>query len=145
MGAGRGPKGKGKGATGPQGQAGPGMGAHRGGQVKGRGAGGGVPPQPDVQPVRCITRGIQQMPAHNTHHHHPDHAHLYNIDPDAGELIPSQPTRPQHQPPPCAESGAGTDGLGRGGGPGTAPAPQAQAPQGEAARGAGGAWSWDRD
>ena len=80
LGAGRGPKGKGKGATGPQRQAGRGMGARGGGRVEGRGAGGGPPPQQDVQPVRCIPPGIRQMPAHHTHHHHHHHHHhLYNI------------------------------------------------------------------
>ena len=77
-----------------------GMGARGGGRVEGRGAGGGAPPQPDVQPVRCISPGIQQMPAHHTHHHHPHHAHLYHIDPDAGELTPPHPQLPQHQPAP---------------------------------------------
>ena len=91
-GTGKGPKGKGKGAAGPKGQAGRGMGAQGGGRGEGRGAVGGAPPQPDVQPVRCIPPGIQQMPAHHTHHHHHHHHHhLYNIDPDAGELVPPQP------------------------------------------------------
>ena len=78
------------------------MGARGGGRVEGREAGGGAPPQLDVQPVRCIPPGIQQMPAHHTHHHRPHHHHLYNINPDAGELIPPQPPRPQHQPAPPA-------------------------------------------
>ena len=97
QGAGRGPKGKGKGATGPKGQTGQGMGARGGGRAEGRGAGSGAPPQPDVQPVRCIPPGIQQMPAHHTHHHHHHHHHLYNIDPGASELIRPQPPRPQHR------------------------------------------------
>ena len=145
VGAGRGPKGKGKGATGPQGQAGRGMGARGGGRVEGRGAGGGAPPQPDVQPVRCIPPGIQQMPAHHTHHHHHHHAHLYNIDPSAGELIPPKPPRPQHQPAPPAPRAEPVRMASAGGGRGAAPAPQAQGPQREPARGAGGARSWDRD
>ena len=104
VGAGRGPRGKGKGATGPQGQVGRGIVAQRGGRVEGRGARGGAPPQPDLQPVRCIPRGIQQMPAHHTHHHHHHHHHLYNIDPDAGELIPPNPHDPStSQPPPHRE------------------------------------------
>ena len=96
----RGPKGKGKGATGPQGRAGQGMGAWGGGQVEGRGAGSTAPPQPDVQPVRCFPPGIQQMPVRHTNHHHPHHARLYNIDPDAEELMPPQHPRPKHQPAP---------------------------------------------
>ena len=137
VGAGRGPKGKGKGARGPVGQAGRGMGSRGGGRVEGRGAGGGAPLQLDVQPVRCIPPGIQKMPAHHTHHHHPHQAHLYNINPGAGELIPPQPPRPQHQPaPPAATSlpraelvrmasarggagrGAGAAGTGAAGGAG---------------------------
>ena len=76
MGAGKGPQGKGKGAGGHQGPTGRGMGATGGGRSAGRGTGGGAPPQPDVQPLRCIPPGIQQRPAHNTHHHHHHHAHL---------------------------------------------------------------------
>ena len=96
--------------------------------------------------MRCIPPGIQQMPAHHTHHHHHHHHHLYNIDPDASELVPPQPPRPQHQPaPPRAESGAGADGFGGGGGRGAASAPQAQGQRGEPARGAEGARPWGRD
>ena len=145
QGAGWGPKGKGKGATGPQGQAGRGMGARGGGRVEGRGAGGGAPPQPDVQPVRCIPPGIQQMPAHHTHHHHHHHHHFYNIDPDAGEFIPPQPPRPQHPPAPPARTAEPARMASAGGGRGAAPAPQAQGQQGEPARGAEGARPWDRD
>ena len=119
MGAERGPKGKGKGATGPQRQAGRGMGARGGGRVEGRGAGDGAPPQPDVQPVRCIRSDIQQMPAYYTHHHHHHHHHLYNIAPDAGELIPPQPPRPQHQPaPPAPRAELARMASARGGGGG---------------------------
>ena len=149
VGAGKGAQGEGKGATSPQGQAGRGMGARGGGRVEGRGAGGGAPPQPDVQPVRCIPPGIEQMPAHHTHHHqHHHHHHLYNIDPDAGELIPPQPPRPQHQPAPPQHrerSRRGWPRRGGGGGRGAAPAPQAQGQQGEPARGAEGARPLDRD
>ena len=146
QGAGRGPKGKGKGATGPKGQARRGIGARGGGRVKGRGAGGGAPPQPDVQPLRCIPPGIQQMPAHHTHHHHHHHHHLYKIDPDAGELIPPQPPRPRHQPaPPAPRAEPARMASAGGGGRGAAPAPQAQGQQGEPARGAEGARPWDRD
>ena len=101
-GTGKGPKGKGKGkGKGPKGQEGRGTGAQGGGRGEGRGAEGGAPPQPEVQPVRCIPPGIQQMQAHHTyHHHHHHHHHLYNIDPDAGELIPPQPPRHQHQQAP---------------------------------------------
>ena len=123
QGARRGHKGKGKGTTGPQGQAGRGMGARRGGRVEGRGAGGGAPPQPDVQPVRCIPPGIQQMPAHHTHQHHHQHHHLYNIDPDAGELICPQPPRTQHQPAPPAPRAEPARMALAGGGRGVAPAP----------------------
>ena len=147
QGAGRGPQGRGKGATGPEGQAGRGMGAQGGGRVKGRGVGGGAPPQPDVQPVRCIPPGIQQMPAHHTHHHHHHHHHhLYNINPGAGELIPPQPPRPKHQPaPPAPRAEPARMVSAGGGGRGAAPAPQAQGQQGEPTRGAEGARPWDRD
>ena len=118
-----------------------------GGRNEGRGAWGGAPPQPDVQPVECIPPGIKQMPAHHTHHHHHHHAHLYNIDPDAGELIPPKPPRPQHQPAPPAPRAepARMASAGGGGGRGAAPAPQAQGPQGGPPRGAGGARPLDRD
>ena len=145
QGAGRGPKGKGKGATGPKGQTGRGMGARGGGRPEEMGAGGGAPPQPDVQPLRCIPPGIQQMPAHHTHHHHHHHRHLYNIDPGAGELVPPQPPRPQHQPAspePRAEPARMASAGGR---RGAASAPQAQGQRGEPARGAEGARPWDRD
>ena len=145
QGAGKGPKGKGKGAAGPKGQAGRGMGARGGGRAKGRGAGSGAPPQPDVQPVRCIPPGIQQMPAHHTHHHHHHHHHLYNIDPDAGELVPPQPSRPQHQQAPPAPRAEPARMASAEGGRGAAPAPQAQGQRGEPARGAEGARPWDRD
>ena len=146
QGAGREPKGKGKGATGPKGQTGRGMGARGGGRAEGRGAGGGAPPQPDVQPVRCIPPGIHQMPAHHTHHHHHHHHHLYNIDPGAGELVPPHtPTTPAPASPPRAESGAGADGLDGGGGRSAASAPQAQGQRGEPARGAEETGPWDRD
>ena len=117
-GTGKGPKGKGKGkGKGPKGQEGRGTGAQGGGRGEGRGAEGGAPPRPEVQPVRCIPPGIQQMPAHHTyHHHHHHHHHLYNIDPDAGELIsPPTPTTPAPASPPRAEGGAGAGGLGGGG------------------------------
>ena len=124
LGAGKGPKGKGrKGDVGPRGQAGRGAGAAGGGHGEGRGTGSGAPPQPDVQPVRCIPPGIPQMPAHHAHRHHHHHTHLYNIEPGAGDLIPPQPPRPPHQPAP----------------------PAAPEPQAEPARGAEGARAWDRD
>ena len=82
LGAGRGPRGKAsKGDAGPWGQAWRGIGAGGEGQGAGRGTGSGAPPQPDVQPVRCIPLGIQQMPAHNAHHHHHHQAHLYTLVP----------------------------------------------------------------
>ena len=84
-----------------------GHGSHRGRAERKERDGAGAPPQPDVQPVRCIPPGIQRMLAHHTHHHHHHHAHLYNIKPATGDLIPPKPPRPQHQPaPPCAEGGA---------------------------------------
>ena len=101
VGAGKGPKGNGKSAVGPQGQTGRGAGAKGGGRSERRGTGSEAPPQPDVQPVRCIP------PRHPTNHHHHHHAHLYNIDPDAGVLIPPEPARPQHQPPPPRRQGGG--------------------------------------
>ena len=145
QGAGRGPMGKVKGATGPKGQTGRGMGARGGGRAEGRGAGGGAPPQPDVQPVRCIPPGSQQMPAHHTHHLHDHHHHLYNIDPGAGELIPLQPPRPQHQPALPAPRAEPARMASPGGGRGAASAPQAQGQRRESARGAEGARPWDRD
>ena len=145
QGARRGPKGKGKGAAGPKGQAGRGMGARGGGRVEGRGAGGGAPTQPDMQPVRCIPPGIQQMPAQHTHHHHQHHHHLYNIDPDASELIPPQPSRPRHQPAPPTPRAETVRMASAGGGRGAASAPQAQGQPGEPARGAERARPWDRD
>ena len=101
----------------------------------------------DVQPVRCIPPGIQQMPAHHTQHHHQHQAQLYNIDPEAGDLIPPLPPRPQHQPAPPAPRAepARIAAASAAGGRGAAPAPQAQGPQGEPARGAGGARPLDRD
>ena len=145
QGDGRGPKGKGKGATGTKGHAGRGMGAREGGRVRGRGAGGGAPPQPDVQPVRCIPPGIQQMLAHHTHHHHHHHHHLYNIDPDAGELIPPQPPRPRHQQPPPRRERSRRRWPRRGGGQGAAWVPQAQGQQREPAQRAEGARPFDGD
>ena len=121
------------------------MGAQGGGQAEGRGAGSGAPPQPDVQPVRCIPPGIKQMPAHHTHHHHHHHHHLYNIDPDAGELVPPQPPRPQQQPASPAPRAEPGRMASAGGGRGAASAPQAQGQRGEPARGAEGARPWDRD
>ena len=116
------------------------------GGAKGGGRGAGRP-QLEVQPVRCIPPGIQQMPAHHTHHHHHHHAHLYNIDPDARDLIPPQPPRPQHQaalPAPRAEP-ARMAAAPATGGAGPAPAPQAQGLQGELVRGAEGARPWHQD
>ena len=146
QGAGKGPKGKGKGAAGPKGQAGRGMGAQGGGRGEGMGAEGGAPPQPDLQPVRCIPPGIQQMPAHHTHHHHHHHHHhLYNIDPDAGELIPPQPPRHQHhQAPPAPRAEPARMALAEEG-RGVASAPQAQGQRGGPARGAEEGRPWDRD
>ena len=162
-GAGRGPKSEGrKGDVGPQGQVGRGAGAAGGGQSVGRGTGSGVPPQPDVQPVRCIPPGIQQMPAHHAHHHHHHHAHLYNIDTDVGDLVPPKSPRPHHQPPPSPPHGGALRGPAPAApeprsepaqmaaapsarGHGAAPAPQAQGPQAKPARGAEGARDWDRD
>ena len=145
-GTGKRPKGKGKGAAGPKGQAGRGMGAHGGGRGEGRGAEGGAPPQPDVQPVRCIPPGIQQIPAHHTHHHHHHHHHhLYNIDPDAGELVPPQPPRHQHQQAPPAPRAEPARMASAEGGRGAASAPQAQGQRGGPARGAEEGRPWDRD
>ena len=146
QGVGKGPKGKGKGAAGPKGQAGRGTGAQGGGRDEGRGAKGGAPPQPDVQPVRCIPPGIQQMPAHHTHHHHHHHHHhLYNIDPDAGDLVPPQPPRHRHQPAAPAPGAEPARMASAEGGRGAASAPQAQGQRGGPARGAEEGRPWDRD
>ena len=141
----KGAQGQEQGAKGPQGQVGRGMGARGGGRVEGRGAGGGAPPQPDVQPVKCIPPGIQQMPAHHTHHHHHHHHPLYNIDADAEEQIPPQPPRPHHQPALPAPRAEPARMASAGGGRGAAPALQAQGQQGEPAQGAEGARPWNRD
>ena len=162
LGAGKGPNSKGaKGNVGSQGQAARGSGATGGGQGVGRGTRSGAPPQPDVQPVRCIPPGIQQMAAHHAHHHRDHHAHLYNIDLDAGDLVPPPPPRPPHQPPPNPHSGAprgpapvapeprvepaGIAAAPAARGHGAAPAPQAQGPQVEPAPRAEGARDGDRD
>ena len=79
--------------------------------------------QPDVQPVRCISPGIQPMPEHHAHHHHHHHAHLYNIHRDAGDLVPLQPPRPPYQPAFHPHSGAACG-----------PAPAAREPRAEPAR-----------
>ena len=138
------------------------MGARGNGQGVGRGTGSRAPPQPDVQPVRCIPPGIKQMPAYHTHHHLHHHAHLYNIDRDTADLVPTHPPRPLYQPAPHLHGGAprGSAPAARGPraeparmaaapaarGSGAAPAPQAQEPQAEPARGAEGAWGdWTRD
>ena len=146
-GTGKGPKGKGKGkGKGPKGQEGRGTGAQGGGRGEGRGAEGGAPPQPEVQPVRCIPPGIQQMPAHHTyHHHHHHHHHLYNIDPDAGELIPPQPPRHQHQQAPPAPRAEPARMASAEGGRGVASAPQAQEQRGGPAQGAEESRPWNVD
>ena len=142
----RGPRARARAPRAPRRQAGRGMGAQGGGQDEGRGAEGGAPPQPDVQPLRCIPPGIQQMPAHHTHHHHHHHHHhLYNIDPDAGELVPPQPPRPRHQPAPPAPGAEPARMALAEGGRGAASAPQAQGQRGGPARGAEGGRPWDRD
>ena len=56
-----------------------------GGKSGGQGKGGGAPLQPDVQAVRCIPPGIQQILAHHAHH---NHQLIYTIDPNMGDLIP---------------------------------------------------------
>ena len=59
--------------------------------------GGGEALQPKVQAVQRIPPGIQQMQAHHSHHHHKP---IYNIDPDAGRLIPPPPpSLPASRPP----------------------------------------------
>ena len=100
LGAGGGARGKeGKGDVGPRGQAGRGTGMRGEGQGKGQGKGGAAPRQPDVQAVRCIPPGIQQMPAHHAHHHHQP---IYKINPDMGDLIPPPtPPDPPPAPPPA--------------------------------------------
>ena len=99
--------------------------------------------------MRCIPPVIQQMPAHHTHHHHHHDAHLYNIDCDAGNLIPPQTPKtaaPAAPPVPRAEP-AQMGAASAAGGRDAAPALQAQRPQGGAARGAEAArpWDWDWD
>ena len=94
----------------------------------------------------CIPPGIQQMPAHHTnHHHHHHHHHLYNIAPDAGELVPPQPPRPRHQPAPPAPRAEPARRASAEGGRGAASAPQAQGKREGPARGAEGGRPWDRD
>ena len=112
-------------------------------------------PQPDVQPVRCISPCIQPMPAHHTYHNRHHHAHLYIINPDAGNSSPHTPPTPTSAGPPparrCpaqprardtrAEGGASADGRYPGG-EGTW---RGAGPQAGPARGAEGAQDWDRD
>ena len=145
VGAGRGPKGKGKGATGPQGQAGRGMGARGGGRVEGRGAGGGAPSQPDVQPVRCIPPGIQQMPAHQPTTTTTTTTTFTTSTPTPQSSFPPNPHDPSTSQPPPHRERSRRRWPQRGGGGEAAPAPQAQGPQGEPAQMAGGARPWDRD
>ena len=95
--------------------------------------------------MTCIPPGIQQMPAHHTHHHHHHHHHLYNIVPGAGELVPPQPPRPQHQPAPPAPRAQPARMASAEGGREAGSAPQAQGQRGEPARGAEGARPWDQD
>ena len=70
--------------------------------------------------MRCIAPGIQQMPAHHTHSHHHHQTQLYNIDPNAGDLIPPQtsPTQAPAAPPrgARAQGRAGADDRCPGGG-----------------------------
>ena len=155
LGAGKGPRGKGgKGNVGPRRQAGWGVGA--GGDQHGarQGMGSGAPPQPDVQTVRCIPTGIQQMPAHHAHHHHchhchhHHHTHLYNIDPDLGDLIPPKPPGPPSSWHPTRTAAPPAAPLPRHESRGRSWRgwPQAQEPQAEPAQGAEGAQDyWARD
>ena len=84
---------------GHRGQGGWGPGRGREGKGKGRGKGGGKTQQPGVQAERCIPPGIQQMPSHHAHHHHP--LPIYIIDPDLGALIPppGPPSSPANRSP----------------------------------------------
>ena len=72
---------EGKRDVGPREQAGRGTGTGGGGHGTGQAKGGGALPQPEVQAVRCIPPGIEQMPAHHAHHRQEP---IYNIDPDMG-------------------------------------------------------------
>ena len=146
QGAGEGPKGKGKGAASPKGQAGRGIGAQGGGRDEGRGAEGGAPPQPDVQPVRCIP------PRHPTDAGAPHPPPPPPPPPpplqhrlDAGELVPPQPPRHRHQPAPPAPGVELARMASEEGGRGAASAPQAQGQRGGMAQGAEGGRPWDRD
>ena len=96
--------------------------------------------------MRCIPPGIQQMPAHHTHqHHHHHHHNLYNIGPDAGELVPPQPPRHEHHQAPPAPRAEPARMASAEGGRGAASAPQAQGQRGRPARGAEEGRPWDRD
>ena len=111
--------------------------------------------------MRCIPPGIQQMPAHHAHQHHHDHARLYTIDPEAGDLFPPQPPRPPHRPALHPHSGsphgpapaapepraepARMAAAPAARGHGAALAPQAQGLRAEPAREAEEARDWDRD
>ena len=104
-GAGKGPVGKeGGGDVGHHGQGRQGPGAGGEGKGKGRGRGGAEAPQPEVQALRCIPPGIQQMPAHHAHHHQP--LPIYNIHPDLGALIPPKPSKVPRQPLPHLQGDA---------------------------------------
>ena len=65
-----------------------------------QGKGDGAAAQPEVQAVRCIPPGIEQMPAHHHHHHHP--LPIYNIDSSFGALVPTQ--LPHYQDPPQGDA-----------------------------------------
>ena len=143
QGARKGPKGKGKGAAGPEGQAGQGMGAREGGRAEGRRAGSRAPPQPVVQPVRCI-------PPNRCRRTTPTTTTTTTTSSTTSTLTPasSSPPSPQDpstsQPPPRRERSR-RGWPRRGGGQGAASAPQAQGQRGEPAQGAEGARPWDRD
>ena len=107
------------------------MGTRGEGKGGGQEKGGGELPQPDVQMVRCIPPGIQQMLAHHTHHHQQP---IYNIDPDVGDLIPPLPPQRPRQSPSRVHGDAPHDPASAAREPRAEPARMAAAP---AAQGSG--------
>ena len=79
---------------GHRGQAGRDTGTGGGGKTGGQGKEGRKPLQPEIQAVRCIPPGIQQMPAHHPHHHH---QRIYNIDPDMRDWCNTTDHGPKHR------------------------------------------------
>ena len=149
LGAGKGPKGKGKGAVGPRGQTERGTGATGGGRSEGRGTGAGRPRSPT-----CSRCGASPPTSNKCRRTTPTTTTTTTptsttSTPTPGTSSPPHPPDPStSQPPPAPRAEpARMAAASAAGGRSSAPAPQAQGPQGEPARGAEGArhWDWDWD